>query len=107
MKRKEFVIKMGTGVLVACSGSCLLSACSPGDDGIQNTGENTGDGGNNGSKPSIDIGVIPEVGDQRKSGRVLFIRIDTGNSTSSFVALEAICPHQSGALVYVPDQDNY
>lgn len=105
MNRKDFIFSVGKGVLIACSGSCLLASCSSSDDGMGDMGGNTGSGGNGGSGGSsttvnLTIGDIPDVGDQKRVNSVLFIRIATGNTADSFIATEAVCPHQGGQLVF-------
>ena len=99
MKRGDFLVK---GVLLACSGACVLSACSSGDDG-GSTPAPPNTGGNSGSTVSVSLGNLSEVGDQITSNGVLFFRIGAGNSTSDFIATEALCPHQGGQLVWVED----
>lgn len=79
----------------------MLSACSSGDDGTDSGGSNGG--GNNGggsNNVSIDVSLIPNIGDQTTRNGVLFIRIASGNTASSFVATESLCPHQGGQLVF-------
>lgn len=101
MKRGEFLVK---GVLLACSGACALSACSSGDDG-GGTPNPPGNGGGNGSSSvTVSLSNLAQVGDQVTSSGVLFFRIGEGNTSSDFVATEAICPHQGGQLVWVEDE---
>lgn len=99
MKRGEFLVK---GVLLACSGACALSACSSSDDG---GGPNNPPG--NGGGPttvSVSLSSLAEIGDQITRNNVLFFRIAAGDTPSSFVATESICPHQGGTLVWVEDE---
>lgn len=105
MNRKDFIFSVGKGVLIACSGSCLLASCSGSDDGMEDMGGNNGSGSNGGSsgsgtKVNLTIGDIPNVGDQKRVGSVLFIRTAAGNSADSFLATEAVCPHQGGQLIF-------
>lgn len=103
MKRGEFLISAGKGVILVCSGSCVLAGCSSGDDG--GTTPPPGNGGGNGTGTvSISLSSLPDVGDQTTKSGVLFFRIGAGDSASNFVATEAVCPHQGGQLVW--EQDN-
>ncbi|MFD1094851.1 QcrA and Rieske domain-containing protein [Salegentibacter chungangensis] len=102
MKRKQFIKSVGQGVIIACAGGCLTQ-CSSGDDG-------GGGGGTNNPPPSgtnvsVSLSSIPNVGDQTTKSGVLFIRITEGDSTSAFIATEALCPHQGGQLVWLEDDE--
>lgn len=99
MKRGEFLVK---GVLLACSGACALSACSSGDDGGTTNPPDNGGGGTN--TVTISLSNLTNLGDQFKSGGVLFFRIGEGNTSADFVATEALCPHQGGSLVWQEDE---
>ena len=102
MKRGEFLVK---GVLLACSGACALSACSSSDDSGGSTPNPPGNGGNGGSSSvTVSLSNLNNVGDQFTSNGVLFFRIGEGNTSSDFVATEALCPHQGGQLVWVEDE---
>lgn len=100
MKRIEFISSIGKGVILVCSGSCVLAGCSSGGD------DSDGNGGNNGgtdNKVSVSLSSLSEIGDQTSKSGVLFFRIGPGNTTNDFVATEAICPHQGGQLVWIQD----
>ncbi|MCG9971634.1 ubiquinol-cytochrome c reductase iron-sulfur subunit [Christiangramia crocea] len=100
MKRGEFLISTGKGVLLMCSGSCMLASCSSGDDG-----GGTQPPGNGGpTTVSVSLSGLSEVGAQTTKSGVLFFRIGEGQTTSDFVATEAVCPHQGGQLVW--EQEN-
>lgn len=101
MKRGEFLVK---GVLLACSGACVLSACSSGDDG--GTTDPPGNGGNNGGTTTVSVSLsnLPNIGDQFTRSGVLFFRIGEGNASADFVATESVCPHQGGQLVWMEDE---
>ena len=108
MKRKQFIFRVGQGVLFTCAGACVLASCSSGDDGMENINNGGDNGGSNGGgnpggddTVSISLNDIPEIGDQKSQSGILFIRIGNGNDPSDFVATEAVCPHQGGQLVYV------
>lgn len=103
MKRGEFLISAGKGVILVCSGSCVLAGCSSGDDG--GTNQPPGNGGGP-TTVSVSLSSLSDLGDQITKNRVLFFRIGEGNSTSDFVATEAVCPHQGGQLVW-QQENNY
>ncbi|MCM8568682.1 Rieske (2Fe-2S) protein [Gramella jeungdoensis] len=102
MKRGEFIISAGKGVLLVCSGSCMLASCSSGDDGGGT--QPPGNGGNGSSTVSVSLSSLSDVGDQTSKSGVLFFRIAEGNTTSAFVATESVCPHQGGQLVWVENE---
>ncbi|APU68578.1 MAG: Rieske (2Fe-2S) protein [Bacteroidota bacterium] len=98
MKRGEFLVK---GVLLACSGACVFSACSTGDDG----GDSPDPPGNSGPQTvTVSLSNLANVGDQFTSNGILFFRIGAGNTSADFVATEAVCPHQGGQLVWLEDE---
>ena len=101
MERNEFLKSLGLGLALVCTGSCF-EACKKGDGGDNNP--NPGTGGNNGGsdkKVSVNLSQqLLSVGDQVTTQGVLFFRVAEGTQASSFVATEAICPHQGGNLVW-------
>lgn len=101
MKRIEFISSIGKGVILVCSGSCVLAGCSSGDD--PGTNNNGGNNGGTDNKVSISISSLSNVGDQTTKSGVLFFRVGPGNTTNDFVATEAVCPHQGGQLVWIQD----
>ncbi len=103
MERQEFLKSLGLGIVAVCAGSCL-SACG----GKSETGNpSPGPGGVPiGNNVSVDFtSSLANIGDQIKLNGVLFFRIAAGNTTSSFVATEALCPHQNGSLVWLNSQN--
>lgn len=102
MKRGEFLVK---GVLLACSGACVVSACSSGDDGGTNPNPpgNGGNGGSGSTSVTVSLSNLSSIGAQVSSNGVLFFRIGEGNTSSDFVATEAVCPHQGGNLMWKED----
>lgn len=101
MKRIEIISSVGKGVILMCSGSCVLAGCSSGNDD-----SDMNNGGNNGgtNKVTISLSTLSEVGDQTTKSGVLFFRIGPGNTTNDFVATEAVCPHQGGQLVWIQNE---
>lgn len=102
MERNEFIKSLGFGLALVCTGSCLQSCGGKGSEGTPEPKPNPpGNGGGGGSTASVNlINQLLNVGDQATANGVLFFRIATGNVSSSFVATEAVCPHQQGSLVW-------
>lgn len=102
MERNEFIKSLGLGMALVCTGSCLAGCGgSKSDDPAPGPGGGGG-GGNTGTKVNVDLSTqLTTVGSFLSTGGVLFIRLATGNTTSSFVATQAACPHQGGALNWI------
>jgi len=99
MERNEFIKSLGLGVALVCTGSCLTGCGSKGNDPTPSPG---GPGGTAGTKVNVDLGTqLLTVGSFLTSGSVLFIRTAAGNTTTSFVATQASCPHQGGSLNWI------
>lgn len=99
MERDEFLKTLGISFAMVCAGSCLQS-CGKGGDDTGTPGSPPGGGGGGGNTASVDISTMASVGSQQTVNGVLFIRMDAANSASSFVATEAVCPHQGGTLTW-------
>ncbi len=100
MERDEFLKSLGISLAMVCAGTCLQS-CGKGDDdtGTPNPGQGGGGGGGGSSNTvSVDVSTMAAIGNQTKANGVLFIRMAAANVAASFVATEAICPHQGGGL---------
>jgi cytochrome b6-f complex iron-sulfur subunit len=107
MERHEFLKTLGISFAVACAGSCLAS-CGGKDTSTPSNNPNPippPTGGGTGSTVSANLSNLTTVGSSTKVGGVLFFRIATGDTSSSFVATEAICPHQAGNLNWVQNQN--
>jgi len=101
MERNEFIKSLGLGMALVCAGSCLSACGSKSDDPAPGNGGGGG-GGAVGTKVNIDLSTqLTTVGSFLATGGVLFIRTAAGNTTSSFVATQAACPHQGGALNWI------
>jgi cytochrome b6-f complex iron-sulfur subunit len=101
MERDEFIKSLGLGIALVCTGSCLSSCGKKGNDPSPDPGPGPG-GGGAGNKVNVDISTqITAVGASTTVSGVLFIRTATGNTASSFVATQAVCPHQGGALSFI------
>ncbi len=100
MERNEFIKSLGLGIALVCTGSCM-SGCggSKSDDPAPKPG---GGGTTPGTKVNVDLATqLLSVGAFTAVNGVLFVRLATGNATSSFTATQATCPHQGGALNWV------
>lgn len=100
MERNEFIKSLGLGVALACTGSCF-SACGS----KSNDPQPSNPGGGTvppGTSVSVDLSTqLLAVGASAVISGILFIRTAAGNSTSSFVATQATCPHQGGSLGFI------
>jgi Rieske Fe-S protein len=98
MERDEFIKSLGLGLALVCTGTCF-QACSKGGNDENNPTPNPPGGG--GNTASVDLSQkLQNIGDYAAANGVLFIRTAAGNQASSFVATEAICPHQGGNLIW-------
>ena len=105
MERNEFIKSLGFGMALVCAGSCLSACGGKSDDPKPEDKPKPGDGdpepGGGGKTASVNLSTqLMAIGDQVTTGGVLFFRIAAGNAVSSFVATEAVCPHQGGNLVW-------
>ncbi|MEJ5993498.1 Rieske 2Fe-2S domain-containing protein [Pedobacter sp. Du54] len=102
MERNEFIKSLGLGVALVCTGSCLSSCGGKKSDNPTPTPNPGGGGQPSGITASIDISsALTSVGSFTTVNGVLFVRLETGNATSSFTATQATCPHQGGALNWI------
>ncbi|MES2416565.1 MAG: Rieske 2Fe-2S domain-containing protein [Bacteroidota bacterium] len=94
MERNEFIKSLGLGIALVCTGSCMAGCGgSKAEDPTPAPG---------GSNVTIDLASqLLSVGSFITISGVLFVRLAAGNSTSSFIATQATCPHQGGALNWV------
>ncbi|TCD27338.1 Rieske (2Fe-2S) protein [Pedobacter psychrodurus] len=100
MERNEFIKSLGLGVAMVCTGACF-SACGKKSDSPE-PGKPNGSGVPSGTTASVDLSTqLLTVGASITQNGILFIRTATGNAGSSFVATQAICPHQGGALSFI------
>ncbi|MDA9555655.1 Rieske (2Fe-2S) protein [Pelobium sp.] len=106
MERQEFLKQLGISFAVVCAGSCLSACGGKGDTGTPSNSNQNPPPPGAGNTVSVDVSTkLVNVGDQTTMNGVLFIRTASGNSVSSFVATEAICPHQGGSLVWINNQN--
>jgi Rieske Fe-S protein len=92
MDREQFIKNLSLGLVSIC-GAASIASCTK-------TTQKPASGGNN---LTVDLtSKLLNVGDQLViNSSVLVFRIASGNSASSFVATEAICPHLGGSLSWV------
>lgn len=100
MERNEFIKSLGLGVAMVCTGACF-SACGKKSDSPEPSKPNGG-GVPSGTTASVDLSTqLLTVGASITVNSILFIRTATGNASTSFVATQAVCPHQGGALSFI------
>ena len=100
MERDEFIKSLGFGMALVCAGSCLSACGGKGNDPKPDDKPDPNPGGD-GNTASVNLSSqLMAIGDQVITGGVLFFRIAAGNTASSFVATESVCPHQGGGLVW-------
>lgn len=103
MERDEFIKSLGLGVALVCTGSCFTGCGKK---------SNSPQPNNPGTKPPVGVASVDlnsqliAVGSSAVANGVLFIRLVAGNAVSSFVATQALCPHQGGALAFI-QANNY
>ncbi|UKJ08786.1 ubiquinol-cytochrome c reductase iron-sulfur subunit [Solitalea lacus] len=101
MKRNEFLAKLGIGAALVCTGSLMEACGGGGDDPAPSSG------GGNTSAVNFNLNVdadLPNVGSSKTRQGIIVVRTATALAASSFVALEAVCPHEHGTIFY--DQTN-
>ncbi|GGH16071.1 QcrA and Rieske domain-containing protein [Pedobacter zeae] len=100
MERNEFIKSLGLGVAMVCTGACF-SACGKKSDSPEPSKPNGG-GVPTGTTASVDLNTqLLTVGASVVVNGILFIRTAAGNTTTSFAATQAACPHQGGALSFI------
>ncbi len=98
MERRDFLNNLGQ-VSVAVCAARLLAACSKSDNNPDPPGGGGG-GGNNARLTANLSSEIMNIGDSKINGSVIAIRIATGNTVASFVALSLICTHEGCTVNY-------
>ncbi|WP_406824225.1 ubiquinol-cytochrome c reductase iron-sulfur subunit [Pedobacter sp. KACC 23697] len=103
MERNEFIKSLGLGVAMVCTGACF-SACGKKSDALEPNNPNGGVP--SGTTASVDLSTqLLTVGASVTVNSILFIRIAAGNASTSFVATQAVCPHQGGTLTFIQDSN--
>lgn len=105
MERNEFIKSLGFGVALVCTGTCFSACGKKGDSPDPSTP--AGGGVPAGTTANVDLTTqLLTVGASVVVSGILFIRTATGNTTTSFAATQAVCPHQGGALSFI-QANNY
>ncbi|MFD2873059.1 Rieske 2Fe-2S domain-containing protein [Mucilaginibacter ximonensis] len=99
MERHEFLAKLGIGTLAACGMGCGLVSCSksgsPGPSGSNNNAPAAG------TTVTLDLNSsIKNVGDQTVSNGIIIVRLASGNTVSSFTAVQVACTHEGNSINY-------
>jgi len=108
MEREEFISKLGLGVLMACTG-CSLVSCggSKSNDPTPSQGTPPPATGS-GAVFTTDLSTsLLNVGDSRVLNGVILVRIATGNTPSSFVAVQVACTHEGTPINYSAAQSKF
>jgi cytochrome b6-f complex iron-sulfur subunit len=99
MERRQFFGTLTTPVLAACA--VCLGACSKSSSG----------GGTSGAVSAnftVDLATsLTSVGSSLVNGGVIVVRLATGNSPSSFTAVQVACTHEGTSVNYVPSSNNF
>ena len=110
MERGEFISKFGLGLVAVCAGCGLASCGSKGNDaspvvvGGAPTPPTTGSG----NLFTLDLGSqLTNAGDSIVQNGVIVVRLDVGNSVSSFTAVQVACTHQGTAIAYNESQHRF
>jgi len=97
MERNEFLAKLGIGTLAVCMGCNMVSCSKSGSPGPSN-GNNTPPAG---TTVNIDLNsTIKNVGDQTVNNGIIIVRLATGNTASSFTAIQVACTHEGNSINY-------
>ncbi len=110
MEREEFLSKLGLGVLMACTG-CSLVSCggSKNNDPAPNPGGGTPPPApGSGAVFTTDLNTsLLNIGDSKVSNGVILVRIASGNTASSFTAVQVACTHEGTAIGYNATQSKF
>jgi cytochrome b6-f complex iron-sulfur subunit len=97
MERNEFLAKLGIGTLAVCMGCNMVSCSKSGSPGPSN-GNNTPPAG---TTVNVDLNsTIKNVGDQTVNNGIIIVRLATGNTASSFTAVQVACTHEGNSINY-------
>ena len=103
MKRTQFLHTV-TGGLAAVCVSCLAASCAKDDAPSPSnaSASNTNPGQSAGSNAfTVKLeSEIKSVNDYIAKNGIILIRIATGNTASSFLAVSSVCPHAGSTVEY-------
>jgi cytochrome b6-f complex iron-sulfur subunit len=98
MQRRDFLYEMSALAAIACTG--YISACSkpyvrPSAPRINNIPPTTG------NSATLDLASeIPNSGDSVLKNGILIVRLSSGNSASSFTAVQSSCTYEKVPIAY-------
>ncbi len=103
MEREEFISKLSLGILMTCAGCSLISCgSSKNNDPVPISGGGTPPPApGSGTVLTADLtSSLLNVGDSKSLNGVVLVRIATGNTASSFTAVQSSCTHQGTSVDY-------
>ncbi|MDE3235268.1 MAG: Rieske 2Fe-2S domain-containing protein [Bacteroidota bacterium] len=105
MDRRAFIGNLSVPFVAACaaclSASCGKSASSP----ANSSGTGTGTGP---TSFNVDLGSqITNVGDSLVQNGVIIVRTASGNTASSFAAVQVACTHQGTSIGYEKSANDF
>lgn len=101
MERKEFLGKLGVGLVAVCTG-CGLASCG----GSKSSDPNPTPGGTpppvgSGNLLTLDLSSqLSTIGASKVQNGIILVRIADGNVPASFTAVQVACTHQGTAINY-------
>jgi cytochrome b6-f complex iron-sulfur subunit len=112
MERAEFLAKFGLSMAAVCAGCAFASCGSKGGDpspsGVVVGGAPSPPATGSGNLFTVDLGSqLPDVGDSTIQSGVILVRIASGNTASSFTAVQVSCTHQGTAIAYNESQHRF
>ncbi|MBA4198514.1 MAG: hypothetical protein C0459_13275 [Chitinophaga sp.] len=106
MDRRKFLGNLSSPIVAACA-ACIFQSCSKGDSG-GSTNPSTVPGGTSGVNFMIDLtNNLTSVGSSVVNSGVIVVRLATGNSVSSFTAVQVACTHQGTSINYDTSAGNF
>ena len=108
MEREEFISKFGLGVLLACTGCSLVSCGGSKKDDPTPAKAGTPPSPGSGAVFTADLSSsLLNVGDSKILNGVILVRIATGNTASSFTAVQVACTHEGTPIGYNTAQSKF
>jgi cytochrome b6-f complex iron-sulfur subunit len=110
MERSEFLAKFGIGLAAVCTGCALASCGSKGSDvtPVVVGGAPPAPATGSGNLFTLDLSSqLTNIGDSTVQNGVIVVRLDAGNSVSSFTAVQVACTHQGTAIAYNESQHRF
>jgi len=99
MERREFLGSLTGPVLAACA-VCMGACSKSGSSGSVSPASNV--------NFTIDLAAnLTTVGSSFISNGVIIVRLATGNTPSSFTAVQVNCTHEGTGINYIPSSNNF